>query len=141
MKKSILIGIAGLIVIGALWIYFNQNRDTTFGEVYEDVFSGSDISEVVIEEKLKNKFNSGDEQAFDVTRFKEIIEESSDMKLKETDLPPLTTYEMTIYYTHNGEEKITAIVVGYNNTLQMADGKFYTIESRNSLFELIYQDL
>lgn len=141
MKKSILIGIAGLVVIGALWIYFNQNRDTTFGEVYEDVFSGSDISEVVIEEKLKNKFNSGDEQAFDVTRFKEIIEESSDMKLKETDLPPLTTYEMTIYYTHNGEEKITAIVVGYNNTLQMADGKFYTIETRNHLFEAIYREL
>ncbi|WP_392455519.1 hypothetical protein ACF3OH_01920 [Chryseomicrobium aureum] len=141
MKKSILIGIAGLIVIGALWIYFNQNRDTTFGEVYEDVFSGSDISEVVIEEKLKNKFNSDNEQELNVTRFKEIIEQSSDMKLKESDLPPLTTYEMTIYYTHNGEEKITAIVVGYNNTLQMADGKFYTIETRNHLFEAIYREL
>lgn len=141
MKKSILMGIVGLVVIGALWIYFNQNRDTTFGEVYKDVFSGSEISEVVIEEKLKNNFNSGNELVLDVAKFKEIIEQSSDMRLKKSDMPPLNTYEMTIYYTYNGEEKMTAIVVGYNNTLQMADGKFYTIENRNSLFELIYQEL
>ncbi|WP_342526764.1 hypothetical protein MKY84_13670 [Chryseomicrobium sp. FSL W7-1435] len=141
MKKAILIGIAGLVLIGAIWFYFNQNQDTTFGEVYESVFNGSDISEVVIEEKLKNNFNSENEQVLDVAEFKEIIEQSSDMRLKESDMPPLNTYEMTIYYTHNGEEKMTAIVVGYNNTLQMVDGKFYTIESRNSLFELIYQEL
>lgn len=141
MKKSILIGIAGLVLIGALWVYFSQNQETTFEEVYEEVFSDSDISKVIIEDKLKNNLNSGIEQPFDVAKFKEIIEQSSEMKIKESDLPPLNTYEMTIYYTHNGEEKITAIVVGYNNTLQMADGKFYTIETRNHLFEAIYREL
>ncbi|XKH49603.1 hypothetical protein LG275_08095 [Chryseomicrobium palamuruense] len=141
MKKSILIGIAGLVLIGALWVYFSQNQETTFEEVYEEVFSDSDISKVIIEDKLKNNLNSGIEQPFDVAKFKEIIEQSSEMKIKESDLPPLNTYEMTIYYSQNGEEKMTAIVVGYNNTLQMADGKFYEIINRNYLFESIYRDL
>lgn len=141
MKKLIYMGVVLLIIVSLFWILFSQDRKTTFGEVYEEVFKDTDIYEVTIDERLKNNFNSGNEQQFDIKKYQEIMTQSSEMKLEESDQPPLTTYEITIYYKDEDEEKITAIVVGYNNTLQMADGKFYVITSRNTLFESIYKEL
>lgn len=141
MKKTVLIVVIILGIGSSLWFLLDQNRSTTFGEVYQEVFLDSEIKEVLIEEKLKTNFNSETGQQFDSQKFQDIMEQSSKMKLEESDRPPLNTYEMTIYYKDKGEEKMTAIVVGYNNTLQMADGKFYTIKSRNTLFELIYKEL
>lgn len=141
MKKAIFIGIVLFAIVSIIWFLFNQNRSTTFGEVYQEVFNNSDIEEILIEEKLKTNFNSENGQQFDSKKFQDIMAQSSEMKLEESDRPPLNTYEMTIYYKEKGEDKMTAIVVGYNNTLQMADGKFYVIKSRNTLFELIYKEL
>lgn len=141
MKKTVFIMVVLLGIGSLLWFLLGQDRSTTFGEVYQEVFNDSDIEEVLIEEKLKTNFNSANGQQFDTKKFQDFMAQSSKMKLEESDRPPLNTYEMTIYYKEKGEEKMTAIVVGYNNTLQMADGKFYVITSRNTLFELIYKEL
>lgn len=136
MKKVIFV--IALLIFGGAGVWFlSQNKVTTFGEVFDDTIKVADVYEVVLEEKQRENPNN---KTLDLEQFEKIIELSREMKIKESEYAPMNTYELSIYYKDNGEEKYSAIVVGYNNTLQMPDGKFYKIDDRNLLFEAIYQD-
>ncbi|MCM3712413.1 hypothetical protein [Sporosarcina luteola] len=144
MKKFVIIGAFFVLVLGVVWFYNNQMKNTIFGEVFKEVFEDKEITKVVIEERQKKSLNEKDNHwILEEETFRELMSQSSEMKIKETNTPPMTTYEITIHYKAKGEEKenVTAIVVGYNNTLQMANGKFYAIEGRNVLFESIYREM
>ncbi len=137
MKKAFLIGIV-VVILGVLIYSFQiKKTDITFGEAFKESMGNKEITRVVVEDRqLSNK-------EFDLTesQLMKIIEGSEDMTIKEIKSTPMMSYEVKIYYDEDGKENVTSFVLGYNNVLQMVDGKFYKITSPNFLSEEIRKEL
>ena len=70
------------------------------------------------------------------------MSQSSEMKIKETKIPPMSTYEIRSTTKLKGKrKKISHQLLLVYNTLQMANGKFYEIKGRNIVFESIYWEM
>lgn len=137
MKKSIAAGLVISILVISFYLYRENSKNMTFGESFENGFGHKSITEITVEDRqLPDKeFNLTEAQLMN------IVEGSSEMKIRKVESTPMMSYEVKILYDDEGIEKTTGFVLGYNNVLQMIDGHFYEITSPNILSEEIRKEL
>ncbi|WOV83009.1 hypothetical protein PGH26_08640 [Sporosarcina jeotgali] len=137
MKKSIVAGLLVLILGISFYLYLENNKITTFGEAFKNGFDHKSINEITVEDRQfpDKEFNLTEAQLMN------IVDESSEMKIRKVKSTPMMSYEVKILYDDKGIEKTTGFVLGYNNVLQMIDGHFYEITSPNTLSEEIRKEL
>ncbi len=137
MKKSIVAGLLVLILGISFYLYLENNKKTTFGEAFKNGFNHKSITEITVEDRQfpDKEFNLTEAQLMN------IVDESSEMKIRKVNSTPMMSYEVKILYDDKGIEKTTGFVLGYNNVLQMIDGHFYEITSPNILSEEIRKEL